>query len=274
MSADTLPRDAGAMTVEQTAEQTAEQPLAAWSEHVAGLVAHVSPAVALVRARGPAPWEQGTGSGGLVAPGVPPTSDHVAGDARRLGVGLGGGLKPRAGVAEVVGRDPATGLGDAPLRVGEPVLAVGLPFGLAGTASMGIASGVGRTLRSGSGHLIENVIQTGGARNHVLDGVVRHGEVRRAWPGVEACTVRIAPGRSAVPVERVQRVRRGSPAAMAGPEPGDVLMALDGHALGGMDDLQRHLQRGSTGRRAGVALRGLRGGGWFAARVRLGEVPR
>ncbi|MCA1813269.1 MAG: trypsin-like peptidase domain-containing protein [Halobacteriales archaeon] len=312
MSTEALPRPAGTVTI--------QQPLAAWSDGLADLVAKVSPAVALVRAAGPAPWEQGTGSGVLVAPDVLLTNDHVTDDARRVDVWLPSGERVEA---KVLGRDPATDLavlrlpgahqhlelGDAPARVGELVLAVGNPFGLQGSVTMGIVSALGRTMRSGtSGHLIENVIQTDAALNpgnsggplvnargevvgintalfwpgqgialaipaatarYVLDEVLQHGKVRRAWLGVEARTVRIAPRRAAVYLERVQP---DSPAERAGLEPGDVLMALDDHALEGMDDLQRHLQRESIGKVA--ELDGLRDGAPFAVRVRLGEAPR
>jgi len=80
--------------------------------------------------------------------------------------------------ATVVGTDPYSDLAvidvDAPasllkpltigsssaLRVGEPVLAIGNPYGLADTLTQGIVSALGREMDSGSGYMIVDVIQT------------------------------------------------------------------------------------------------------------------
>jgi len=85
--------------------------------------------------------------------------------------------------AFVVGRDPYSDLAvikvDLPsemlkplpignssaLRVGEPVFAVGNPFGLSGTITSGIVSQLGRTLEAPGGYRIINVIQTDAAIN-------------------------------------------------------------------------------------------------------------
>ncbi|WP_067957563.1 trypsin-like peptidase domain-containing protein [Nitrosopumilus sp. Nsub] len=57
-------------------------------------------------------------------------------------------------------------LGDSSnLNVGEPITAIGNPFGLSGSMSSGIVSQMGRLLPSGSGYSIPDVIQTDAAIN-------------------------------------------------------------------------------------------------------------
>ena len=106
----------------------------------------------------PEPQEQGLGSGVIVTPnGYIVTNNHVVQDADELTVSL---PDKRTYKAKVIGTDPKTDLavvkieasnlpvlpwGDASqLQVGEMVLAVGNPFGLNQTVTMGIISAVGR----------------------------------------------------------------------------------------------------------------------------------
>ena len=186
------------------------------------------------------------------------------------------------------------------LRVGEIVLAVGSPFGLASSVTMGIVSGTGRSLRSASGRLIENVIQTDAALNpgnsggplldtrgravgvntalfmpaqnialavpsstaqHVLTEILQHGRVRRAWLGIV--------GQNVPNGILIHRVMPRSPAAHAGLREGDVLVALGERKLDGLDALMRALDADAIGRDARVEA--LRGGRAFAGTARLVE---
>ncbi len=105
------------------------------------------------------------------------TNYHVAGDAVNITVTFSNG---NAYPAEVLGSDPYAELAvlsvEAPeneyvsleiasssnLKVGDPVMVVGTPYGLAGSMSTGFVSALGRTLSAETtgGYVIANVIQT------------------------------------------------------------------------------------------------------------------
>jgi S1-C subfamily serine protease len=124
---------------------------------------------------------QGSGSGSILdTKGHILTNHHVVANAQKLEVTLGDGSK---WPAKAVGTDPDNDLAvikiDAPreklkvvamgdsksLKIGQKVLAIGNPFGLARTLTTGIISSLGRTIRSEGGTLIEDVIQTDAAIN-------------------------------------------------------------------------------------------------------------
>ena len=124
---------------------------------------------------------QGSGSGSIIdTKGHILTNHHVVANAQKLEVTLGDGSK---WPATLVGSDSDNDLAvikiDAPkeklkvipmgdsknLKIGQKVLAIGNPFGLQRTLTTGIVSSLGRTIRSESGTLIEDVIQTDAAIN-------------------------------------------------------------------------------------------------------------
>ena len=108
------------------------------------------------------------------------TNAHVVEDAKKITVTF---LDGRSYYAEIIGVDEFTdiaaikvnadlsllqplSLGDsAELKVGEPVTAIGNPFGLSGSMSSGIVSQIGRLLPTDSGYSIPDVIQTDAAIN-------------------------------------------------------------------------------------------------------------
>jgi S1-C subfamily serine protease len=100
--------------------------------------------------------------------------------------------------------------------------------------------------------------------NFVLSELIRHGRVRRAYVGVSAQTVPL-PRRitSRVGVANaagalIATIEPGSPAALADLRLNDVVVALDGEPVTGVDDLVRLLNANRIGRE--VAFRVLRQG--------------
>jgi S1-C subfamily serine protease len=147
---------------------------------VIGAAERVSPAVVHIQARRSADAEQGgTGSGFIVsADGLVVTNSHVVHDTGDLRVTLHEGDKYQA---QLVGDDPDSDLAvlrlrsselptvefadPATLRVGQLAVAIGNPLGFQTSVTAGVVSALGRSLRAGSGRLMDDVIQTDAALN-------------------------------------------------------------------------------------------------------------
>ena len=157
---------------------------------VADIYSKVSPGVVQVESRtgGGNPLTGGggggTGSGFVIDDqGRVVTNDHVVDRATTVTVRFGEKQDPIP--AKVLGTDPSTDvallkidpdkvkggikpvtLGDSSkLRVGEPTVAIGSPFGLDGSLTTGVVSALDRTVRSPNGFSIDGVVQTDAAIN-------------------------------------------------------------------------------------------------------------
>lgn len=218
--------------------------------------------------------------------------------------------------AKIVGLDPATDLAvvqlvDAPddlqpatlgdsddVSVGESVLAVGNPLGLANTATTGIVSAVDRPVSAsgedGGTSVVTNAIQIDAAINPGNSGgplfdaqgrvigitssiatlsgggtqsgsiglgfaipvnlaksigqqLIENGTAEHAFLGVTlADATATADGVTRRGAE-VQEVTEGSPAAEAGIRSGDVIVEIDGHAVGGAESLTAFVRERAAG---------------------------
>src|SRR5690242_4696519 len=148
------------------------------SERVGPAVVHIQVVQAPRPANGETP-RAGTGSGFVFTPdGFILTNSHVVHGARTIRVSFADGASQDA---DLVGDDPDTdvavirvgghqlptaSLGSSrSLHVGQLAIAIGNPYGFQHTVTAGVVSALGRSLRSVTGRLIDDVIQTDAALN-------------------------------------------------------------------------------------------------------------
>jgi len=253
------------------------------------------------------PNASGSGSGLIVdSEGHIVTNNHVVGDANEIEVRLSDKTKL---IAHVIGKDPDTDLallkvsagrpltsarfGDSTsVKVGQWVLAVGNPFGLDQTVTLGVVSGIGRENINLSRY--ENFIQTDASINpgnsggplfnlrgevigintaiinfaqgigfaipsnmakQVIEQLLAKGKVVRGWLGVgiQPLTAELAKkfGVTEGGGVLVNEVFEKDPAALAGIQPGDVIVRINGVLVDSPNRLSRligTLSPGATSR--------------------------
>ena len=225
-------------------EHDVEPALDAYSRVVTTVAAELAPHVAALEVRGP-DGRGGAGSAVVVGTdGLLLTNAHVVGRATAGRAVFSDGSES---AVQVVGADPlsdlavvrATGttpppaeLGDAAaLQVGQLVVAVGNPFGLAGSVTAGVVSALGRSLPTRDGRtarVVEDVIQTDAALNPGNSGgaladangrVVGINTAVAGWGLGLAVPINETTRRIVATLERDGRVRRAYLGVVSSPVP-------------------------------------------------------
>ncbi len=174
-------------------------------------------------------------------------------------------------------RFPAVALGNSSdLMLGEPVIAIGNPFGLNQSVSVGVVSALHRTVRADNRSYYD-FVQTDASINpgnsggplinadganaqgigfaipieralRVARELVRSGELAASWWGFEAGAAEGKPG------ARVDSVEDGSPAAKAGIQRGDLIVRVDRSPVRDPDELRFLLHDVPLGTRVALGV--------------------
>jgi serine protease Do len=274
--------------------------------------------------------EGGLGSGVIISPdGYILTNNHVVDGATDVRVTLS---DRREFQAKVIGTDPKTDIAvlkieatslpvitvanSSKIQVGDAVLAIGNPYGVGQTVTMGIVSATGRTglgieeyedfiqtdasinpgnsggaLVNDRGELVginTAILAQGSGGNQgigfavpvnlvrqVMDQIVAHGEVQRAYLGVtiQEVTPAIAkaiglPGPGGALVADVQP---DSPGQKAGLKSGDVILSIDGTEIKESNQLRMNVALMNPGQ--SVKLKVFRNGQTNEVNAQVGQMP-
>jgi putative serine protease PepD len=305
-------------TDDDSAAPTADaptQPVAQTPSSVAAVYQRVKDGVVEVETSAGA-----TGSGFVIdEEGHIVTNQHVVASAQSAVVRFSDGSEVDA---DIVGTDPSTDIavldvdrpssrltplsfaGEGSLQVGNPVIAIGSPFGLEGTLTTGVISALGREIRSPNDFTIENAVQTDAALNQgnsggpVLDSQGRVVGVAAQIRSESGGNVGIG---YAIPGDTAQRVAReliedgsvehaylgvslpddgaatfetvvdGSPAGRAGLQAQDEVTEVDGKSITTGDQLRDAIDAKKPGDKITLTIK--RNGDERTVQVSLGQRP-
>jgi putative serine protease PepD len=251
------------------------------------------------------------------------TDEHVVSNATSVTVKFQNG---KTVPAKVVGTDPSTDVAvihvDVPsselhpipladsstAQVGDPVVAMGSPFGLPGTVTTGIVSATGRSIQAPNQYTITNAIQTDAAINqgnsggplldangHVLGlndqidtnsgssagvgfavssntaGRVAKQIISTGGSTMKHAYLGVSLSKGGTDGATVGAITGGSPAAAAGIQPGDIITAVNGKGVASTDQFIAAVDSFAPGDT--IALTVKHGGGTHDVKVQLGTRP-